>query len=431
MVAADGSGVGRACGVRNSEVDNETQSGSDRARPEALRIAFATSEYVTEKYFDGGLANYTHRIAKALAGMGHDVHVLTLSEIDETEFEHEGVTVHRVTVGDDWHRFNRLTQDRLLITARYLCQSLRVYRELKRLNARRPFHLVQFPNWSCCGLVSMCLLRVPYVLRASSYQPVLNDRSGAEPNLDARAVERLEGLQFRLSRYVYAPSHTLRRTLAEEAGVRGVRVIPSPSYVETPDWDRPAYAQSLEGKKYLLFFGRFQLHKGFDVLARALPRVLERFPDAHAVLVGRDMWTPLAPSMADYARFVCGGFAERLIIMKKLPHRQLYPVIAGAHLIVLPSLVDNLPNACLEAMALGKVVIGTVGTSFDELIDDGATGFLVAPSDAGALAEKIISAWEHPKLREMGEAAREKIMEFSPGRTVESLLAYYGEVLRG
>jgi glycosyl transferase family 4 len=64
---------------------------------ESLRIAFATPEYVTEEYFDGGLANYIHRVAKALAGMGHDIHVLTLSEIDEAEFEHEGVTVHRIT----------------------------------------------------------------------------------------------------------------------------------------------------------------------------------------------------------------------------------------------------------------------------------------------------------------------------------------------
>ncbi len=64
---------------------------------EPLRIAFTTPEYVTEEYFDGGLANYIHRVAKALAGLGHDIHVLTLSEIDDAEFEHEGVTVHRIT----------------------------------------------------------------------------------------------------------------------------------------------------------------------------------------------------------------------------------------------------------------------------------------------------------------------------------------------
>jgi glycosyltransferase involved in cell wall biosynthesis len=68
--------------------------------------------------------------------------------------------------------------------------------------------------------------------------------------------------------------------------------------------------------------------------------------------------------------------AERLIVLERMPHRQLYPVIAGAHLVVLPSLIENLPNACLEAMGLGKVVIGTSGTGFDELISEERRDFL-------------------------------------------------------
>jgi glycosyltransferase involved in cell wall biosynthesis len=201
--------------------------------------------------------------------------------------------------------------------------------------------------------------------------------------------------------------------------------------VETRDWDNSVYDRFLKGKKYLLFFGRFQKHKGFPTLAQALPRFLAQYPDAYAALVGRDMESSLAPSMADYARARCGSSAERLVVLENLPHRQLYPVIAGAHLVVLPTLIDNFPNACLEAMGLGKVVIGTLGTSFDEMISEGTTGFLVGPNDSEALAEKIISAWIHPKLEEMGDAARQKSLEFSPERTVEAHLTYYREILQG
>lgn len=398
-------------------------------RLEPLRIAFATPEYVTEKYFDGGLANYLHRVAKALAGMGHDIHVLTLSEIDKAEFKHAGVTVHRITNSKWWPQLNRLTRYRLATTPLFLDLSVKVYRKLKWLNSQQPLHLVQFPNYSCCGLVSICCLSVPHVLRASSYQPAWNDAAGVKRKLNSRMVERLEGLQFRLSRYIYAPSYTLQQMLAKEARLPHVRVIRTPFYVETRDWDNSVYDRFLKGKKYLLFFGRFQLHKGFHTLAQALPRVLEQYPDAYAALVGRDMESSLAPSMADYARAQCGSSAERLVLLEKLPHRQLYPVIAGAHLVVLPSLIDNFPNACLEAMGLGKVVIGTAGTSFDELISEGATGFLVSPNNPEALAEKIISAWIHPKLEEIGAAARQKISEFSPEKTVETLLIYYREIL--
>ena len=82
-------------------------------------------------------------------------------------------------------------------------------------------------------------------------------------------------------------------------------------------------------------------------------------------------------------------------------------------------------------MGLGKVVIGTVGTSFDELISEGETGFLVSPNNPKALAEKIISAWINPKLCGIGQAAQRKTLEFSPESTVETLLTYYREILHG
>jgi glycosyltransferase involved in cell wall biosynthesis len=219
--------------------------------------------------------------------------------------------------------------------------------------------------------------------------------------------------------------------LAEKAAVPDVALIRTPFYVETHDWDNTVFDQFLKGKKYVLYFGRFQLHKGFHTLAQALPRFLNQYPDAYAALVGRDMETSLASSMAAFARAQCGSSAARLILLENLPHSQLYPVIAGARLIALPSLIDNLPNTCLEAMGLGKVVIGTMGTSFDELITDGVNGFLVPSNDPEALAERMISAWVEPRLEEMSAAATQRMLEFAPDKTIASLLNYYSEVLNG
>jgi len=394
-----------------------------------LRIAFATPEYVTEEYFDGGLANHIHRVAKALASMGHDIHVLTLSKIDETEFDHEGVTVHRIANSRGWFQLDRLTRYGLPSSIQLLNLSVKVYRKLKRLNSQQSFDVVQFPNYSCCGLASMMRLKVPRVVRASSYQPALNDALGIKKTVDSRIIERLEALQFRLCNNIYTPSFMLQRILAKEAGLSQVRVIRPPFYLETVDWDSSVYDRSLKGRKYLLFFGRFQLHKGVHTLAKALPRVFEQCPDLSVAMVGRDMESKLAPSMVEYVRAQCADYAVRLVVLDQLRHRQLYPVIAGAHLVVLPSLIDNFPNSCLEAMGLGKVVIGTAGTSFDELIAEGITGFLVPPNNPEALAEKINAAWADPRLAEMGAAARQGTREFSPDKTINDLLTYYRELL--
>ena len=222
----------------------------------------------------------------------------------------------------------------------------------------------------------------------------------------------------------------MQKTLAEKLDVANAQLIRTPFYIETADWDSSVYDQFLKDKKYVLYFGRFQLHKGFHTLARALPEFLKQCPDAYVVLVGRDMETSLASSMAGFARSQCDGFADRLILLGNLPHRHLYPIIAGARLITLPSLVDNLPNACLEAMGLGKVVIGTSGTSFEELIIDGVNGFLAPPDDPKALAEKMISAWTDPDLETMGTAAGQEMLKLAPEKTIAALLGYYFDVLQ-
>ncbi|NET30796.1 MAG: glycosyltransferase [Cyanothece sp. SIO1E1] len=395
----------------------------------ALRIAFVTPEYVTETYFSGGLANYIHRVSKALVSLEHEVHVITLSEKSQPPFEHEGVKVHQLSLGKLHRRLNRLTRRKLSGSTRWFEFSLQAYRKLNVLHQQHPFDIVQFPNSRACGLVSGLLFNVPQVTRISCYRPAWNEQAGVQRDLDTKATEWLEWLQLRFGQHIYGPSYTLQKMLAQEAGIQNIRVIRTPFYLETVEWDSSIYDSCLKDKDYLLFFGRFQLHKGFHILAQALPQVLRQHSNCYAVLVGLDIPSSLAPSMKDYALSLAGEYADRLIFIGQTPHTQLYPIISGAKLVVLPSLVDNLPNTCLEAMALGKPVVGTIGTSLDELITDEETGFLVPPNNIDALAKRINQAWMHPALAPIGEAAKQKLLEFSPERTVKDVLFYYEQIL--
>ncbi|MBD2526704.1 glycosyltransferase family 4 protein [Nostoc sp. FACHB-133] len=395
-----------------------------------MRIGFATTEYVTEKYFSGGLANYLHRVAKALLSLGHEVHIVVLSEIDQAEFEYEGIQIHRLTLGKIQQRLDKLSRYSMCQTSQCLDFSFQVYRKLLKLHKQQHFDIVQFPDWDACGVISSLLLPIPQVTRISAYRPVWCEKSGEERDRDEQIIEWLEWLQMRLIKHIYAPSYTLKRLLAEKAKITHVQVIRTPFYLETSDWDSSVLNEYLQGKKYLLFFGRFQLHKGFHILAQALPQVFRKHPDCHAVFVGRDLSSSLAPSMKEYALSLCNQYTNRLIFIDPIPHTQLYPVIAGAKLVVLPSLIDNLPNACLEAMGLGKPIIGTIGASFEELLTEGETGFLVPVDEVNALASKINEVWIHPSLNEIGQAAKWKVQEFAIEKTVKELLNYYEEVIR-
>jgi glycosyltransferase involved in cell wall biosynthesis len=390
-----------------------------------MRIGFVTPEFVTERYFSGGLANYVYRISRALVSRGHEVHVITSSEEKPAELVYKGIGVCRINNNQNMIAWlNRLSCAKLHSSMKLLALSWEFYKKLKELHHRHPFDLVQYSNYNSGGLVSSILLDVPFMLRISTYTPVWHECLGVKRTPDMRTVEWMERLQLRVSKNIYAPSTTLKRMLEEHASARNVGVVRTPFFIETESWDSSLYAKELQGKPYLLFFGRFQLHKGIHILAQALPRFFKNNDGCSAVCVGLDLATPLAPSMRDYVSAICGEYADRLIFLGQIPHEQLYPVISGARLVVLPSLIDNLPNACLEAMALGKPVVGTRGASFEEMIRDGETGFLVSAGNADALADTLCAAWREPRLDEIGRAAAAAVQAYAPEETVKAFLDY-------
>lgn len=94
---------------------------------------------------------------------------------------------------------------------------------------------------------------------------------------------------------------------------------------------------------------------------------------------------PLRPALAERiaarglaGRFVLAGFRDDLD--NCLPHLDLF---------VLPSFTEGLPNVALEACAAGVPVVATAVGGTPEVIEDGKTGYLVAPGDAAALAARI------------------------------------------
>lgn len=99
-----------------------------------------------------------------------------------------------------------------------------------------------------------------------------------------------------------------------------------------------------------------------------------------------------------------------------------------AHAFVLSSTSEGLPVACIEAAATGTPLIATRITGLPELIDDGVSGLLVTPGDAGALAQAIAWAATHrSELPAMAAHARRKVeREFDRTACTRQLLALIG-----
>jgi glycosyltransferase involved in cell wall biosynthesis len=396
-----------------------------------MRIALLTSEYVTEANYDGGLANYVHRLARALSALGHEVTVIVISDRDEDR-EDQGVRLLRIrfTLPKWAAALDLFTLRRFSKLIYLLRNSWLLNRRLRALQRRDPFAVVQYSQLG--GLSFFHPPGPPAVVRLSSYTPIWRKKGGydGESALRIWQQERLERWAMSRADAIFSPSRLMAAAVSSALG-RPVRVIENPFFQETASWDDRIYREQLTGKTYLLFFGRLNVLKGTAVIAEILAPLLEGHADLFFVFAGSDPGKYRGATMSEHLKRMAGAEGGRVLCLGKMAHEALYPVIQGALAVVLPSLVDNLPNTCLEAMGLRKVVVGTSGASFDQLIRDGENGLLCRPGDPGHLLqtlEKVLSMT--PAAREeMGRRAKERIAELKPERMIPLLTAWYQEVI--
>jgi glycosyltransferase involved in cell wall biosynthesis len=85
----------------------------------------------------------------------------------------------------------------------------------------------------------------------------------------------------------------------------------------------------------------------------------------------------------------------------------------------------------MESMSVGQITVATRNSGFDQLIVDGASGWLSIPNDPESLlaaTEKALAMGEDAR-RQMGRAAQERIAQLNPGCVAETHLAFYRETI--
>jgi glycosyltransferase involved in cell wall biosynthesis len=400
-----------------------------------MRVAYLTPEFVTEAKFDGGLGNYLNRVTRALAEYGHEPEVFVLSDRDES-FDFDGVRVHRVGQrfgnGIRWlRRAGRvLCRSDMNMTSLVLSGSRRLAERFVQRQRERPFDIVQGSDFYATALNVPRRSGVVTITRLSYYAPLARTAYEAALTVDRFAMESFERWVMHRSDFLYAPSSSMARYISTRLGLR-VDIVHPPAFVELDEGvEDPGLADRLVGdRRFVLFFGRICRLKGVYSLVEAMREVMRSDPTVHLAIVGRED----PPGILEDLRGLMADVAPRLIHSTRLPHAQLYPVVRRAAAVALPSRADNFPNACLEAMALGRPVIGTRDTGFEDLIVDGRSGFLVdrdAPDQIAARVRRILGL-SVPELDALGRAARERAAEFSPARTIPRLIDYYENCLTG
>lgn len=387
-----------------------------------MHIVYVTGDFA---YKDGdvltGMPNYMYKIAKYMQGQGHEVSILTVGKKSK-KWKYDTIRVYSIRV-----IYKEIIKSKFVRYVGYpIKRDLAFNRALEIINAKFPISLVQYAGWYGVGMLYS--KKFPSVLRISTYTKIQLYAKHTKEELNYISLtERMAAKRFD---GIISPSHALGHPYSQDVR-RKVTIIETPFSPPILEYEDASILDTiLSGKKYFLFFGRISPDKGIYTIARCLYQILEKYPNYCFCFAG-EIAALEGNNMMQFLKKSAWEARDRIIYLGNIPHSQLYPVIRKAECVILPSLMDNLPNACLEAMWFNGIVIGTKGASFDEIFEDGISGFLIQIDNSDELIEKIdvvmhMSAQENEKMR---IEAKRRLKKFDTKIAGRKLERYYDCIL--
>jgi len=368
------------------------------------RILMVSTDYPPIR---GGISSLAFHLAGNLASRGHDVEVVAPRwEGWEAQDQADPCRVWR-TPGYNWG---------------YLRGVPLVAGAARRLLTRPPD--VILPMNVAYGGLAMRMARalgcrIPYLMFAYGLEFARFRESPLMRRLYRQVYEKAER--------VFAVSDDTRSRLGEFGvqnrievlypGVDAARFTP-----EGPDFRR---LLALESRPVIGTLSRLVERKGFDTVLRAMPRVLEEFPDALYLVVGDG---PDRPRLEALTRKL--GIGDSVHFAGAADEESLAAWFRTLDVFVMPSReiassghVEGFGIVFLEAGACGRPVLGGRSGGVVEAVQDGVSGRLVNPGDPEDLAQALLGMLRDPhQARAMGRAGRLRVeREFAWEKVLEPL----------
>lgn len=398
-----------------------------------MRIAFISREYPPETGW-GGIGTYVYRMSHALAEAGHEVHVISRSERLEEYARQDGpVMLHRVRE----RKYAGLFSDWLygLLPIGEWRYSRRVAQKIGELHKHAPFDIIEAAEYRAEAFHIVGGIRVPVVVKLHSPSYLLDMMSRTLFSFRERVVDRMERVTTKRAAGVTSPSKELANLVSKFWSMPPSRVahVPNPlgSIHEELPWP------GNETPPTALFVGRIDHRKGADVMADAVVGILHDLPEARFILVGAPGdKTVLGGDRSLYDRIVAlwrqAGVLDRITLVPwQKDTAALQKYYCQAHVALVPSIFENFPNVCLEAMLASRAVVASEVGGIPEIIQDGTTGLLVPPARPEALCQATVSLLRNRQRAQMlGQAGRTSVIErFNASKVAAETAAFYEKTI--
>ena len=213
---------------------------------------------------------------------------------------------------------------------------------------------------------------------------------------------RFRRLLYRRADVLTANTTGVMESLVPLFQARHLALLPNPLPMPVV----PAAVGSAGDRQGFVTVARLVPQKGIDVLIRALAQTSGAAQDWTLTLVGD------GPEREALERQVLqAGLEKKVHFLGFRSDPQTSLLQAGVF--VLPSRYEGMPNALLEAMAVGLAVVVTDASPGPlEVVEAGVTGLVVPSDEPAALADALDRLAAQPQLRErLGAAARETLRQ--------------------
>ena len=301
----------------------------------------------------------------------------------------------------------------------------RQLRRLVRFMREQEFAVVHAHDFytNVLGMAAAALARVP--ARVASRRDILGFRTPAQSFVERRA--------FNLAHRVLVNAGAVRDFLVG-AGVPERKVVVlynglDTKRVEQPEgFERGAALEALglpRGRRFVTIVANVQHEiKDHPTFLRAARSVKDAVPDAAFVIAGEGR---LMDSLRAYADEL--GLGGDVFFVGRC--ERVAELLAVSDVCVLSSKAEGFSNSILEYMAAARPVVVTEVGGAREAVTEGETGFLVAPGDDRAMAERVTLLLREPeRARAMGERGRRVVREkFSCEAQLASVEALYDQLL--
>ncbi len=383
-----------------------------------------------------GIGTYVFNVARGLAGLGHNVTVITH---DKEPLPCSAVKIVQVRVPCDKSTILRRAQK--WRTEPYHTWSKRAYKRFSEICDSERFDIIETAEFGAWARYFAGRTDIPLVVRCHNPTYIAWAVNQNGDNLLARPLwlrfqDKYERRQTFGADAIVSPSYSLTNYLSLNWLIPRSRFTVLANPIDSKLF-RPGESDN-KGNNEILYVGRLEYGKGVFDLVEAVRHLLGKYPEINIRFVGMDCKPPRQFSKyGDKASEVIRSmlpdrYCNRLIFTGHIPVSEIVSYLQGAICVVVPSRgFESFSYTVLEAMSCGTAVVSTYCGGPAEIVTDGVDGLLVPPGDVVGLGAAIQRLIDNKELRQrLGVQGRETVERcFSIPAVVPKIVRFYEETI--